>query len=98
VGMETDADEKPTAADLIAGLSFTAGFFLLLGALPIGAFLALKSLPDGWSWRWFVMTGAAITATVAGVAMGLIFLSSAICRWQWGFWPDVFWSSRREEP
>lgn len=95
--MEPDRDEKPTVADLVAGQLFMAGFFVLLAALPLGGFLALKSLPDGWNWRWFLLTGSATTAVVAAAGLGLIYIACAICRWQWGFWPNILWSSREEE-
>lgn len=95
--MEPDRDEKSTAATLTAGLLIIAGFFVLLAALPLGVFLSLRSLPDGWSWRWFLTTGAATTAIVAAAGLGLIYIASAICRRQWGFWPNVFWSSQKKE-
>jgi hypothetical protein len=98
VDMESNGDEQPTVATLVAGQLFMVGVFLLLAALPLGAFLALESLPDGWSWLWFAITGAATTAIVAAVGTGFIIVASAICRWQWGFWPNVFWSSRQSEP
>ena len=97
VGMESNGDDKPTVAGAVAGQLYMVGFNLLLGALPLGAVLALESLPDGWNWRWFAITGAATTAIVAAVGTGFIFVASAVCRWQWGFWPNFFWSSREEE-
>jgi hypothetical protein len=94
--MDEQAKEKPTPADHIAGLLILSGFMILFGSPLFGAVLALKSHPGVGGLGWFAVVGTALTAVCAAVGFLLIYIGAAICRWQWGYWPDVFWTSRKK--
>jgi hypothetical protein len=93
-------DEKPpTFADIVVGLMISSGFMLLLTAIPLGLFLSWQaSHKDGWDFTWTAILGLTITTGVALNGLLLLLLSSVICRFRWGFWPDVFWDSKKKDP
>jgi hypothetical protein len=91
-----DEQQQPTVADSVAGLLFMSGFMILLTAIPNGVIYAMPSHSDGLPWTWTAGAAAALIAIFAAAGPLLIFIASAICRWQWGYWPDVFWSSPKK--
>jgi hypothetical protein len=36
-----------------------------------------------------------LTAVFIAFGLLLIYIAAAICRWRWGYWPDIFWSSKK---
>ena len=94
--MDEQAKQKPTATDHIAGLLILSGFMILFGSPLFGAVIALKSYPGVGGLGWFTVIGTALTAVFAAVGILLIYIAAAICRWQWGYWPVVFWTSKKK--
>ena len=92
-------DEKPpTVTDIVVGLMVTTGFMSLLTALPLGLLLSLRtSREDGWDFTWTAILGLVLTIGIAVTGMFFLFLTRAICRFRWGYWPDVFWPSKKSE-
>ncbi len=83
---ENEREFYPSVCSDIAGLLFLGGFMGILASPLLGIWLAIESLPDGWSWKWFVIGSATITATLAALSLLLVFIASAIWRWKWGFY------------
>jgi len=90
-----DGAQKPTIADTIAGLLFISGFMTLLMSLPLGVMFALPPHADGLPWTWTAKTSAVLTVIFIAFGFLLIYLAAAIWRCQWGYWPDIFWSSTK---
>jgi protein-S-isoprenylcysteine O-methyltransferase Ste14 len=92
-----DEQQHPTVAESVAGLMIMSGFMILLTAIPIGVLYAMPSHSDGLPWTWTAAAAGVLIAIFMAVGLLLIFAASAICRWQWGYWPDVFWVSKKKE-